>query len=461
MIGKVRDTITGLWPVIKTYIPPRSLVIGVVVAFLVGLIWAYALDRVTFYNADPQTLEQGWQDEWVRLVNDRYTLNTLNAEPSAEFNDSIVNLLRAVDNPIEIVQRLGLTQISDLAQRAQNQGAASAPPSAPNILAQIRPFVIGTVVVAAVLILGSLLFGFYINPLVVDPIRKRIRGTQGTDAAGVGKIHDIQAARILRDELSKQAAATPASDLGPPVVRHVSIYSPGRAFDDSFSIEDATKDDEFLGECGATISETIGVGEPEKVTAVEIWLFDKEDFVRTLTGVFVSEHAYNDPAIRSKLEPKGELVIAKPGAVVKLETNTLRLQARIVDIAYGTGPLPPNSYFDKMTIEIQAWRRDASAIPAGAGAPVMAAPAAPVFAPPPSSPSFAPPPAPTYSPPPMAEPLSPSPFAPPTMPSAPAPTYGGGTPLRPAQPLPPSPAPPRRTSDDDPFGGTGDFTPVS
>ena len=66
----------------------------------------------------------------------------------------------------------------------------------------------------------------------------------------------------------------------------------GRAYDDSFSIEDANKDDEFLGECGATISETIGAGEPEKVTAIEIWLFDKEDFVRTLTTVFVSEHAY-------------------------------------------------------------------------------------------------------------------------------------------------------------------------
>src|SRR5262249_42616741 len=158
----------------------------------------------------------------------------------------------------------------------------------------------------------------------------------------------------LRDQLAKEAAATPASDLGPPVVRHVSIYNPGRAYDDSFSIEDAAKDDEFLGECGSTISETIGVGDPEKVTAIEIWLFDKEDFVRTLTSVFVSEHAYNDPALRSKLEPKGELVVAKPGAILKLDTNTLRLQARIVDMAYGTGPLPPNSYFDKMTIEIQA-----------------------------------------------------------------------------------------------------------
>ena len=29
--------------------------------------------------------------------------------------------------------------------------------------------------------------------------------------------------------------------------------------------------------------------------------------------------------------------------IATLETNTLRLHARIVDMAYGTGPLPPNS----------------------------------------------------------------------------------------------------------------------
>jgi hypothetical protein len=309
-------------------------------------------------------------------------------------------------------------------------------------------------------VVGSLLNGFYFTPMVVEPIRKRIRGAQGTDAAGAQKIDEIKRARAMADQLSKDAAAGPASDLGPPVVRHVSIYSPSRAYDDSFSIEDATKDDEFLGECGATISETIGTGDPEKVTAIEIWLFDKEDFVRTLTTVLVSEHAYNDPAIRSKLEPKGELVVAKPGAIAKLETNTLRLHARIVDMAYGSGPLPANSYFEKMTIELQAWRKSPSDVPAAAPAVQAAVPAASPFAPPP--------PAPTFTPPPAAQPPAPSPFAPPAaIPSSPPqaapPSYGGGagvTPLKPP-PLQMPPAAPPKRQDDDPFGGTGDFTPVN
>jgi hypothetical protein len=456
MIGKIRDTAIGLWPVLKTYVPKQGLVIGVVVAFIVGLIWGYALDPVKFYDADPTTLGQGWQDEWVRLINDRYILGTQNAEPSTEFNQGIINNLKAVDDPAEIAQRLGFTQLQPLADQAKLLAPAQAP-GAPNIIASIRPFILGPILIAIGLVVGSLLYGFYVSPLVVEPIRKRIRGAQGTDAAGAAKIHDIQAARVLRDQLAKDAAAAPVSDLGKPVVRHVSIYNPGRAYDDSFSIEDATKDDEFLGECGATISETIGVGEPEKVAAIEIWLFDKEDFVRTLTSVFVSEHAYNDPATRSKLEPKGELIIAKPGAIIKLETSSLLLQARIVELTYGTGPLPPNSYFDRMTIEIQAWRN----IGANAPAPVSvaAAPAMPTFAAPPAVPSFAPPPvapSPTYTPPPTPA----SPFAQPTTPSSPAPTFGGGTPFnKPPAPMPPSA--PSRPVDDDPFGGTGDFTPVN
>ena len=307
------------------------------------------------------------------------------------------------------------------------------------------------------LVIGSLLFGFYINPIVIEPIRKRIRGAQGTDAAGVGKIHDIQQARQIRDQLNKDAVAAPVSDLGPPVVRHVSIYTPGRAYDDSFSIEDAKKDDEFLGECGAVISETIGAGQPEKVTAIEVWLFDKEDFVRTLTTVFVSEHAYNDPALRSTLGAKGELVVAKPGAIAVLETNTLRLHARIVYVASCTGPRPPNSYFDKMTMEIQAWRKAPGTATVSAPAPVQAVP---VYAAPPpvaAAPAFAAPPkapAPSFAPPPQA----PTTFAAPPVRQAPQPSFS--PPPLPQRPPPVQPPPPKQT-DDDIFGGSGDFTPVN
>ena len=126
-------------------------------------------------------------------------------------------------------------------------------------------------------------------------------------------------------------------------------------YDDSFSIE--TSSGEFLGETGVGISETIGTGsDAKKVTAFEVWLFDKND-VRTVTNVLMSAHAFNDDALRSQLQTKGEAILAKPGDKVVLETATLRVQARIVDLAYGSGPLPPDSFFERITIELAAWKR--------------------------------------------------------------------------------------------------------
>lgn len=152
----------------------------------------------------------------------------------------------------------------------------------------------------------------------------------------------------------------------PPIVQFMTTYLHGDdLYDDSFSIE--TSAGEFLGECGMGISQTLNApGEAKKVTAFEVWLFDKND-IRTVTKVIMSDHAFNDDAIRASLAAKGEAVLAKPGDKVALETASLRIQARVVDLGYGTGPTPPNSFFERITIELAAWKRDGA--PAGSPAP--------------------------------------------------------------------------------------------
>ena len=69
-------------------------------------------------------------------------------------------------------------------------------------------------------------------------------------------------------------------------------------YDTSFTLETARG--EFLGETGMGTSETIGEGKPDKVTAFDVWLFDKTD-VRTVTQILMSESAYNDQATRQRL----------------------------------------------------------------------------------------------------------------------------------------------------------------
>lgn len=148
-------------------------------------------------------------------------------------------------------------------------------------------------------------------------------------------------------------AATPTGK--PPVSQFMTTYVLGDdLFDDSFSVDGP--DGSFLGECGMGISETMGVGDPKKVIAFEAWIFDKND-IRTVTKVLMSEHAFRDEALKSRLSAKGEPVIAKPGEIAQLETNTLIVQVRVVDMAYGGGALPPNSFFERLTVELAVFQK--------------------------------------------------------------------------------------------------------
>lgn len=158
-------------------------------------------------------------------------------------------------------------------------------------------------------------------------------------------------------EMSRSAERTDfqAEGQDQPVAQFMTTYMSGDdLYDDSFSIDSPSG--EFLGECGVGISETIGVGDPKKVTAFEVWLFDKND-IQTITRVLMSTHAFNDPAINQRLASKGEPVLVEPGAKVLLETATLTLEARVVDMGYGSGALPAESNFDRLTLELAVWPR--------------------------------------------------------------------------------------------------------
>jgi hypothetical protein len=138
----------------------------------------------------------------------------------------------------------------------------------------------------------------------------------------------------------------------PPLKSFTTTYVLGDDFfDPSFSIEMGS---EFLGECGVGISETIGSGDPKKVTALEAWLFDKSD-IRTITTVLASEYAMSEEDLLAKLEPKGEVKEIQPGMEVTLETTALRVSATVKEIEYAQGELPDNSFYQRVSVELRAW----------------------------------------------------------------------------------------------------------
>jgi hypothetical protein len=140
-----------------------------------------------------------------------------------------------------------------------------------------------------------------------------------------------------------------------PIAQWMTTYLKGDdLFDDSFSID--APSGEFLGECGVGIADTIGVGEPKRVSAFEIWLFDKND-IQTVTKVLMSEYLFNDQASHNRLAAKGEPMLCGPGMQFTMETETLQMLVRVVDLNYGSGPLPDHSYFDRISLELSVWPR--------------------------------------------------------------------------------------------------------
>jgi hypothetical protein len=447
-MSSIMDTVQGLRGVLAPSLPKRQILVMLVVGFIIGLFTAYVIAPTVYYQTRPVSLEQSFQDEWVKLVADRQAISN-----SSGISADVVQLLAYVDDPVGIINALladsseaphhdRLRALLPSAQQAQNV-AARAPQ--PNILLDLLPFILGSILLVIIAGIAGIVWDLLLSPFVKPMLRQLTGKGPKVDAT-------VQKEREARREAAKaaqEAKVDYTATFGKPIIQKMSIYTPGRQYDDSFSIED--EDEKFFGECGAGVSETIGSGSPEKIAAIEVWLFDKDDFVRTLTNVFASPHAFRDPATRAKLDPRGEQVVeVRPGATVSMETNALRMQARVVDVKFGTDPsLPPESYFEALTVEIVVWQKAAGA------QPVAAAPAAPVPAATqpvaPAQPSFAPPPPPTYAPPVQQQPASPA-FMPPRPPSAPAqPTY--------VPPRPPA-APPSAPQDDDPFGGTGDFNPI-
>lgn len=141
-----------------------------------------------------------------------------------------------------------------------------------------------------------------------------------------------------------------------PAAQFMTTYMFGDdLFDDSFTFD--APNGEFLGECGLSIGDTIGVGEPKKISAFEVWLFDKND-VETVTKVVMSAHVFDDLNLRQRMESRGEPILAEPAKQIILETATLRLEARIVDMSYGTIPLPESSYFQRLTMELVVWQKN-------------------------------------------------------------------------------------------------------
>ena len=320
--------------------------IGLVIGLLIGLpILGWGLFPVQWTDASVEHLRADLQKDYMRMAIESYAKTsdaTLANARWAEVGKSGPDLLNElmVDpqvNPQELVMFRNLVQSGAV--------AVVTPPAVGEtpVPAGTEEEKGGSTLLFVVLCLVLLAIGAAL--VYIFLLRKRFGSGQSSKPSAFQ-----QAA-----EISKNAERTDyeAEGMEAPIVQFVKTYKIGDDhFDTSDSIESPTG--EFLGECGVGISEPIGVGEPKKVTAFEVWLFDKND-IQTVTKVLMSENAYADPQMRQKLQSKGEPVVLQPGARILLETATLQLEAHVVDMEYGMGALPANSFFEHLTIELAVW----------------------------------------------------------------------------------------------------------
>jgi len=199
-------------------------------------------------------------------------------------------------------------------------------------------------------LLRTLLIGLCVLTVVVLAVVVVLYFLRSRNLSPMTSSPAMEAQQAARDAQHKDYVSTGAE---PPLTQFMASYKIGDdLFDDSFSIDSPTG--EFLGECGVGISETIGVGEPKRVTAFEVWLFDKTD-IQTVTKVLMSTHAYEDDTVRQRLAAKGEPILVEPGIETVLETESLTMVARVESLGYGDGALPEQSFFDRFILELSVW----------------------------------------------------------------------------------------------------------
>jgi len=309
---------------------------GVILGLLIGLLFGWVIWPVQWTNGTPEVLRTDLQDDYLRMAVDSFA-RTNNLDDAVrrweDLGEAAGPTLARVQAAPGNVDPNALQQYVNVIQAAKGQlPTAQGPATTGTGISSL--VILASLVVLVLVAVGAI----YLLRL----LRK-----------GSGAVTPVMQAA----EISRQVERTDFQSLGlaQPITQTMTTYVLGDdLYDESFSID--TGGGEFLGEYGVGVSETIGVGEPKKVAALEIWLFDKND-IKTATKVLMSEHAYNDANIRARLEPKGELVVVKPQEQVLLETATLQLLATVVDMEYGSGAMPQKSYFERITLELAVWPR--------------------------------------------------------------------------------------------------------
>lgn len=440
------DSYNGLYKIVlEPSMPTRATVMLVLAGVVIGLLWAYAISPTVFTGANPNRLNQPAQDQWILMVAGNYERRFYDVNQA-------VSLLSRVDNPVAAIDRmLSSPTIGDADRNALEAvrplvvGVRGEPtPQDPGFIGNLLSgFLVPLILVTILVPVFTLLWRLLIYPNLVAPVIMKIQEARDPELAAKNQkaradLKRLQEQKAELERLKKETVAD--AELGEPVTQVLKVFSKGRNFDESDEIETATGD--FLGQFGAVIPESI---EPDPA-AIELWVFDMRATNQNAKKLFITPTAASDSRLQARLSSDPDVtmsdaVVTQVGAKLVIDTENLRVQGEILQVDYDD-----KGRFENFRMKITAWKRasDKAPAPQPTISYVPHATPQPVYQPPtaPQPPAYQPPAAPVYSPPPPPSGVGPQ------------------QPLRPLSPQPLSSAYPPPPEDDDPFGSTGDFTPI-
>lgn len=315
---------------------------------IIGLLFAWLIWPVEWTDATPGQLSEPYQQAYVTMVAELYSLNG-----DAQMVQTALGGWGGDQVACEVAQTT-----ADAAAQARFEAVAMVTNGAgcAGVTAEAAAEEGGGSSSTLLAVLGLLFLLALVVVLIFYFLNRRsqVAGQPQRQAPAYEELPDA----------TQSAIAEPEEDItAVPIARFHTTYTRGHdAYDDSFSIENSNA--EFLGECGVGIAESIGTDLPKNVTALEIWLFDKSD-IRTITKVVMSDHAFFDDALKAKLAPKGEPVLARESETIVLETASLIVNAEITEMDYSAdSALPPKSSFDRITISLSVWSKEGGEAPA-------------------------------------------------------------------------------------------------
>lgn len=326
----------------------KPLILGIcalILGFGLGLLWGWGIQPVQWTDNPPTLLRSDYQVDFLRMTIDSYGLNgnqDLAKKRWADLGTAAQSALQVIQTNPDGQDVTLIMQFKDMVAGAAAVGTpvVATPVPTTSTSTDTGGSSAGQIALIGLAILAVLVVAYALVKFLKPNFRRR-------SAAPVQQV----------EEFSRETEMTDFSVMGDrsPIAQFVATYVSGDdLFDDSFSIDSASG--EFLGECGVGISETIGVGDPKKVSAFEVWMFDKND-IQTVTKVLMSAHAFNDPATFQRLQSKGEPILLAKGQKVTLETATLQMIATIAEGEYGESALPTESFFNRVTLELAIWQK--------------------------------------------------------------------------------------------------------